>query len=140
MTTSIDTNVLMALWDADERLHQAARQALDGAQSGGSLVICGVVYAELLAAPGRRGEFLDRFCEETQIEVEWVLGEKICRTAGAAFQSYAARRKKQGGTGPRRIVADFLIGAHALVNGYRLLTLDGRVYQSSFPGLAVGEV
>src|SRR5256885_811689 len=100
MKTSIDTNVLVALWDADERLHQAARQALDGAQSGGSLVICGVVYAELLAAPERKEEFVDRFCEETQIEVEWVvLGERICRTAGGAFQRYAARRKKQAGTG-----------------------------------------
>jgi predicted nucleic acid-binding protein len=32
-------------------------------------------------------------------------------------------------------LADFLIGAHAAVNGYRLLTLDAGLYRASFPKL-----
>ena len=137
MTTSIDTNILVALWDQDDALHKTALVALEAALNAGRLVISGVVYAELLAAPGRTEEFLDRFCEETQIEVEWELGKRICRTAGAAFQGHAARRRKQGRVQPRRIVADFLIGAHALVNSYRLLTLDAGMYKASFPNLAI---
>jgi len=137
MTTAIDSNILVALWDAGDKLHRSARQLLEQASEAGQLVINGLVYAELLAAPRRSEEFLDRFCEETGIRIEWELGERVCREAGNAYQKYAERRRKQGTNGPRRILADFLIGAHALVNGYRLLTLDGRMYRASFPKLKV---
>jgi predicted nucleic acid-binding protein len=137
MTTAIDTNVIVALWDAEGTLHRAARAALDKAFNEGTLVIAGAVYAELTAAPGRTEAFVDGFCEETGIAVEWELGERVWRAAGAAFQSYAGRRRKQKGAEPRRILADFLIGAHAMVNGYKLLTLDASVYQASFPRLAI---
>jgi len=137
MTTAIDSNILVALWDADDTLHRSARQLLEEASETGQLVINGLVYAELLAAPGRSEEFLDRFCEETGIRIEWELKEQVCREAGNAYQKYAERRRKQGTNGPRRILADFLIGAHALVSGYRLLTLDGRMYRASFPKLRV---
>jgi hypothetical protein len=30
-----------------------------------------------------------------------------------------------------------LIGAHAFVNGHRLLTLDAGIYQASFPKLVI---
>jgi predicted nucleic acid-binding protein len=69
--------------------------------------------------------------------VEWELGERVWRTAGAAFQGYAARRRKQKGAEVRRILADFVIGAHAQVNGYKLLTLDAGVYAACFPQLAI---
>jgi predicted nucleic acid-binding protein len=137
MTTAIDTNIIVALWDADDSLHRLARAALDKAFSEGTLVISGAVYAELLAAPGRTEQFLSRFCEDAQIEVEWELGANIWKAAGAAFQRYAARRKRQNGAAARRILADFVIGAHALVNGYRLLTLDARMYKESFPKLEI---
>jgi len=137
MTTAIDTNALVALWDAGDTLHVSARQALEAAFGQGNLVIAGVVYAELLAAPGQTEGFLERFCEETGIQVEWEMTEGIWRAAGRAFQGYAGRRKKQTGVTPRRVLADFLIGAHALVNGYRLLTLDDGNYRASFPRLRV---
>jgi predicted nucleic acid-binding protein len=135
MTTSIDTNVIVALWEAEDEVSKTARDALEESMERGGLVISGVVYAELLAAPGRIEEFLDEFCENTGIQVDWEMGEAIWRAAGGAFQSYAARRKRTTGAGPRRILADFLIRAHALVNEYRLLTLDEKHYRSSFPGL-----
>lgn len=139
MTTAIDTNVIVALWDADDTLHRAAREALDTAQDRGRLVICGAVYAELLAAPERTEAFVDGFCEETGIAVEWELGERVWRAAGAAFQGYSVRRRKQKSVEARRILADFVIGAHALVNGYKLLTLDAGIYQA-FPKLGIATV
>jgi len=137
MTTAIDTNVLSAFWNEDDALNRAAQAALEAAANQGSLVISGVVYAELLAAPRRTEAFLDKFCEETGISVEWELSEPIWRAAGRAFQSYAARRRRERGAEPRRVLADFLIGAHALVEGYRLLTLDARMYRASFPRLGI---
>jgi len=103
MTTAIDSNILVALWDADDTLHRSARQLLEEASETGQLVINGLVYAELLAAPGRSEEFLDRFCEETGIRIEWELKAQVCREAGNAYQKYAERRRKQGTNGPRRI-------------------------------------
>lgn len=135
MTVALDTNVLVALWDATDALHPVARRALEEASSREALVICGVVYAELIGAPGRTEAFVDRFCEEAGIAVEWELRERIWRKAGVAFQGYATRRKKQSGAEPRRLLADFLIGAHALESGYKLLTLDGGMYRKAFPGL-----
>jgi predicted nucleic acid-binding protein len=137
MTTAIDTNVIVALWDAEDSLHRLARAALDKVFNEGPLVITGAVYAELLAAPARTEEFLDRFCEDAQIEVEWDLSATIWKAARAAFQRYAARRRRQSGTASRRILADFVIGAHALVSGYRLLTPDAGLYKASFPKLEI---
>ena len=135
MTVALDTNVIVALWDAADALHPVARKALDEVSGREALAMCGVVYAELIGAPGRTEAFVDRFCEEAGIAVEWELRERIWRKAGVAFQEYATRRKKQSGAEPRRLLADFLIGAHALENGYKLLTLDGGMYRKAFPGL-----
>jgi predicted nucleic acid-binding protein len=137
MITALDTNVLVALWDDDDELNSAALAALDGAYQRGGLVISGAVFAELLAFPKRTEGFLNAFLSDTQINVDWASNENIWRATGQAFRSYAARRRKQALPGPRRILADFLIGAHAFVNGYSLLTLDSGIYRSAFPKLRI---
>jgi hypothetical protein len=137
MTTAIDTNILVALWNEDDTLNTLARLALDAALGRGGLVIAAPVFAELLAAPSRNEAFLDSFFKETGISVDWNLDEAVWRTAGKAFQHFVARRRKQRDSGPRRILADFLIGAHALQNGFRLLTLDNHIYSAAFPRLAI---
>lgn len=137
MTTAVDTNVFIALWYSDDALNTLARSAMDDALLRGNLVISAPVFAELLASPRRTEAFIDYFLKEAGVAVDWVLDEQIWRTAGRAFQSYAARRKKHSESAPRRILADFLIGAHALRRGFRLLTLDEGLYRSAFPRLSV---
>jgi predicted nucleic acid-binding protein len=137
MTTVVDTNVIVALWDRDPSLSSAAESALDAALGRGSLVTTATVFAELMAAPGRSESFLDSFFRETGIHTDWALNEPVWRSAGRAFQSYAARRRKQREAGPRRILADFLIGAHASEGGHSLLTLDVHLYRTAFPNLTV---
>jgi predicted nucleic acid-binding protein len=135
MMTAIDTNVIVALWDRDPGLSLAAQSALDTALAAGGLVVSAPVFAELMAAPGRSESFLNSFFRETGIVLDWNLHEGIWRTAGRAFQKYAARRREKHVSGPRRILADFLIGAHASEGGHRLLTLDDRLYRAAFPRL-----
>ena len=72
--------------------------------------------------------------------MDWKLDEAVWRAAGLAFQAYAARRKRHGVSGPRRILADFVIGAHAVEKGHRLLTLDDRFYRTAFPRLVIVRV
>src|ERR1700752_1412530 len=137
MTTAVDTNVVIALWDRDSALSLASQNALDSAFNRGTLVAAAPVFAELIAAPGRTEAFVGSFFEETGIGVDWELPEQVWRLAGRAFQAYAERRRKQRDAGVRRILTDFIIGAHASLNGCRLLTLDDRLYRSSFPTLAI---
>jgi len=137
MTTAIDTNVIIALWDRDASFSSAAQTALEAAFNRGGLVVAAPVFAELLAAPGRTEAFVDAFLDDTGISVDWNLDEMVWRAAGRAFQRYAERRRKQRDPGTRRILADFLIGAHAEARGYRLLTLDERIYQPAFPKLVI---
>jgi predicted nucleic acid-binding protein len=140
MTTAIDTNVIVALWDRDGVLSAAAQSALDSAFRAGNLILAGPVFSELMAAPGRDEAFLDLFLRDTGITVDWDLSEGTWRSAGRAFQAYATERRKQRDAGPRRILADFLIGAHALRRGFHLLTLDDRIYRKAFPGLVIARV
>jgi predicted nucleic acid-binding protein len=135
MTTALDTNILIALWYKDDALNTLARSAMDAAIARGSLVISAPVFAELLASPTRTETFIEYFLKEAGIAVDWNIEEQIWRTAGRAFQNYARRYRRQHGTGPRRILADFVIGAHALRRGYRLLTLDDDLYRVAFPRL-----
>lgn len=140
MTTAVDTNVLVSLWQADESFSLLAQQALDRARVRGDIVICAPVYAELVAFPGRNAAFLEQFFRDTLIRIDWEFVAQDWREAGRAFQTYASRRRNsRKGSAPRRILADFLIGAHASRRGHTLLTLDRGLYSSSFPSLKILE-
>jgi len=137
VTTAIDTNVIVALWADDPALSLAAETALEAAFRRGSLAVAAPVFAELIAAPGRTENLVSSLLEENGIAIDWDLNEQIWRAAGRAFQAYAERRRLQRDQGTRRILADFLIGAHAHIRGYRLLTLDERLYRAAFATLKV---
>jgi predicted nucleic acid-binding protein len=137
MSTAIDTNILIGLWNPDDALSAQSQSALDAALRRGGLVISAPVFAELAAYPGRSESSVDAFCKETGIVVDWALEEAIWRSAARAFRSYADRRAKRSGSRPRRLLTDFLIGAHAQCRGYPLLTLDDRLYSAAFPQLRI---
>jgi len=99
MSTAVDSNVLIALWNEDDTLNTQARSELDTALGRGGLVIAAPVFAELLAAPSRTESFLDSFCKETGIAVDWNLNEATWRGAGRALQLYVARRRRQRDAG-----------------------------------------
>jgi predicted nucleic acid-binding protein len=134
--TAVDTNVFIALFSGDEGTSRAAQAALEEARAGGALAISPAVYAELVA--GRDASFVERFLSEKDIEVDWDLDRSVWSVAGARYGEYArARRKQRGDAGPRRILADFLIGAHALQRAGALLTSDTDIYRTYFSELKV---
>ena len=90
-----------------DSLNTAAAAALRSIKD--RIVISGPVYAELLGSPGRTAEFLDAFCSEAQIHIDWLIGEELSRIAGKEYGDYSERRRKARSGLPRRILADFLI-------------------------------
>jgi predicted nucleic acid-binding protein len=140
MTTSLDTNVLVYLLNEDSALNQRAFAGIERSRKAGRLLVSGPVYAELLGLPSRTQLILDEFFTRGSIEVDWRFDEAAWRAAGVAFQSYVRRRVKSTGELPRRILADFMIGAHTMNRGYTLLTTDKRLYEVSFPGIRVESI
>ena len=137
MTTSIDSNIIVALWRQDDPLNDIAAKMLIRARKQGRLIVSAPVYAELMGDPRRTESELNEFFLDTGISVDWTLEEKVWREAGRANRGYIQRRRLSGGQIPRRILTDFLIGAHALVRGYSLLTFDQRLYAAAFPTLSI---
>jgi predicted nucleic acid-binding protein len=131
LRTAIDTNVISAIWSGAPTAAKAAEQ-MSSASAEGALLISPFVFAELLAYPGATESHLRRFLADTGIVFDARIEERVWVEAGLRFARYAQRRRESSGTGPRRLLADFLIGAHALVQADRLLTFDAERYRQDF--------
>lgn len=132
MTISLDTNVILAAFDVQDRLHHQALEVLQ--RTGGERrVVSPVVYAELAASAAWTG--LKLFRERAAVEVLWEMPERVWERAGQAMGEHA--RLRRAGSLPRRIVADFLIGAQAEHLGLRVATFDPVVFRTVFPQVEV---
>ena len=134
MRTAIDANVFSAIWTGESPVPRLLVQ-LEEAVQAGALLISPFVFVELLAYPNATEEYVRSFLASTGVVVDLKIEERVWSLAGLRFARYAARRRKAAGEGPRRLLADFLIGAHALVQADRLLSLDPKVYRQDFPEL-----
>lgn len=134
MRTAIDTNIISALWSNEPPAADISKQ-LGEAKSRGALLIAPVVYAELLAFPKATQSFVDGFLSDTGITVDFDLGESVWADAGRRFARYADQRRKLRQEILKRLLADFLIGSHALLQADRLMSLDPTRYQHYFPEL-----
>jgi predicted nucleic acid-binding protein len=134
MRTAIDSNVLSALWSKESAASDVARK-LGNAKSEGGLAISAAVYAELLAYPNLPESSVNGFLTETGVAVDFDLPEAVWREAGRRFARYAQRRRRSAPEGARRLLADFIIGSHALLQADRFMTLDPKRYARDFPEL-----
>ncbi len=134
MRTAIDTNILSALWSKESSASAIAKN-LGNAKAEGGLVVGAPVYAELLAFSKATESFVNNFLSDTGIFVDFDFQQPVWLEAGRRFARYAKRRRRAARLGPRRLLADFIIGSHALAQADRLMTLDPQRYKQDFPEL-----
>ena len=132
MITAVDTNILLDIVRPNEDFFAPSLQLLEQAAQAGSLAACDLVYAELCVHFNKQDE-CDGFLNEAQVRVE-ALSREASFLASRVWRTY----RKQGGK-RNRILADFLIGAHAQVQASRLLSRDRGFYRPMFPELRVIE-
>lgn len=124
--TLVDSNVLLDLITDDPIWAGWSGDALATAAEAGPLLINAVIYAEVSVRFSRIEDLDDALPTEDyrRSPLPW----EAAFLAAKAHRSYRRRGGTRGSTLP-----DFFIGAHAAVDGVRLLTRDVRRYRTYFP-------
>jgi predicted nucleic acid-binding protein len=131
MITAVDTNVLIDVLEPDPVHGRGSLDLLKRAMREGSVVVCEVVWAEVATAYAQR---IDVVLEAlSQAGINYLpMTEAAAVKSAEYWHSYRLRSGKGG-----RIVADFLIGGHAMVQCDRLLTRDRGFYRDYFETLVL---
>ena len=129
ISTLIDTNIFIDLLGNGPQAN-ASSQATIAALDAGDIVLSAIVWAELA--------FSKQIEKDLMRRIAWLKPRREGFPFEAAFPAGRAHSHYRLLGGRReRTLPDFLIGAHALIGGHRLLTRDASRYHSYFPDLDI---
>jgi predicted nucleic acid-binding protein len=127
---AVDSSVLLDVLVDDPHFADASASMLTRALSAGDVVVCDAVVAEVQAMLNTR---------ETAMDALTAYGIRYLPTTeqAAVRAGHMQRRFRDRGGRRERVVADFLIGAHALLQCSGLVTRDAGFFRDYFKGLKV---
>lgn len=130
MITAIDTNILIDIFGADPTHGGRSKESLRSSIQQGSVIACEVVWAEVISL-FPTGSMAQEALEGIGIGYS-PLEADASMTAGQLWKIYRDKGGKR-----TRMVADFLIGAHALHQADVLLTRDRGFFRLGIPSLKI---
>ncbi len=130
MITAIDTSVLLDVFGADPNVGPSSAAAMQACLVGGGVIACEIVWAETAASFPAASE-AEAALKRVLVDFS-PLDAATSLAAGSHWRAY----RRAGGT-RERIIADFVIGAHALAQADQLLTRDRGFYRTYFKDLRV---
>ncbi len=127
---AVDSSVLLDVLAGDPRFGEASTQAVADALAMGEVVVCDAVVAEVQTMLDTRETAMDALAE-------FGVRHEPTTLQAAVRAGHMQRRFRDRGGRRERVVADFLIGAHALMQCDALITRDAAFYRDYFKGLKV---
>jgi predicted nucleic acid-binding protein len=127
MTAFLDTNVFIALIDADDKWHAWSVDTITLQKSKGPAIISDIVYCEASVGMASKSD-LDTALAHWGLE-RLPESDDALFVAGKAFKKYRSEHK-----GPKLgVLPDFLIGATAETFGVPLITANPKDFANYFP-------
>ncbi|WP_242107614.1 type II toxin-antitoxin system VapC family toxin [Luteimonas aquatica] len=125
---ALDSPVLLDVLVGDPRYAEASEACIGDALAREDVVVCEAVVAEVQA-------MLDTSVNLTEILTSIGVRYEPTSEAAAMRAGHMNKRFRARGGKRERVVADFLIGAHAMLQCNGLITRDDGFYRDYFKGL-----
>ncbi len=130
MQTILDSNIVLDLLHRQDPFFHWSKRWFGTCARQGDLVLNSIVFAETSSSFLNFRDAVSVFGQLGARQED--IPPEAAYSAGRAHRLY----RERGGLRDR-VLADFLIGAHAWVRNYRILTRDAARYRSYFPTLNI---